>query len=380
MKKLLQDYWKAFFVLGIFASIVLISSCGSDDSADSGADTEVEPTQTILELVAATEGLDSLSKYLNRYPSLTSILGAAGSYTFFAPTNEAFAGLLETPGFPSNIDLINPDIIEGTLAYHIVAGQEVSQENFTTSTELNTLYTDALTQAVQIIKFNSDGTLLTGSTTTNIAVGEADIAATNGIMHTTESVLIPPSVGATLTPILGTNAGTVLLGTDFSYLAQGITLADLYAEANTLPTLVSTLAGTTNHNVFAPSNATFDAAAALAGFTIEDYLATFTGEMWYGIISNHVVVGDIIAEGDMTTGATYTTALGETLTFAVTGMPSPAVAAANPEAPGIIIDSNGDLTVMDPTTWVNADAEIVFVNAAPSSNGTVHVIAGVLAP
>lgn len=375
MKKSILKYFKAFTLIGIMASFIAITSCGSDDGGDDPDPVEV--TDSILDLINNTDGLDSLKKYLNRYPSLTAALDAEGSYTFFAPTNDAFIGLLQTPGFPSNIDLINPDIIEGVLAYHVVAGTKVSTSDFTTDNDLNTLYTDPLSDEVQIIEFNSDGTILTGSTTKNIEVVEGDIEATNGVMHTTASVLIPPSVGETLTPILGTIAGSVLLGADFSIIAEGILMADAGKDA--AATISGALAALPNLTVFAPTNATFESLGITAG--------DLTAAEWDAYVRNHIVVGGetygntgvtTIATADLVTCAEFTTLGGGTLTiFNNTDL----VPADN--GIGVYIDSNGDVdcTLSDMgASLTNLDAEVALPNAVNISQGRIHVIAGILVP
>lgn len=366
MKKSFMKFFAASFVI---VMLTVFSGCGGDDPVDP----PVVPTMSIVEIVDSTPGLDSLSKYLNRYPNLVSLLSGTDEYTLFAPNNEAFIGLLATPGFPSDFDLINPDIIEGVFAYHVTAGSVASSE-FVESNTLNTLYTDAATSTLQTIAFNSNGTLLTGSTNNQIEVLDGDVAATNGVVHITGSVLIPPSVGATLTPILGTNAGTILLGADFSILAEGVALADAYAAANSLPTTIAgTLAGSTVHTVFAPTNATFEAAQLTA--------ASFDGGTWYGILLHHVVIqtdGTIVEAAELTNGASFASALGVDLRV----FNNPDIVPAS-NGVGIYFDSNGDVdfTLADGgASLANLDAEVALPNAAENSNGVVHVIAGVLTP
>lgn len=367
MKKSILKYFKAFTLIGVLASVTVLSSCGEDD----GGDTVVEATENLLELIESTDGLDSLSKYLNRYPSLTGALSASAEYTFFAPNNDAFISLLETPGFPSSIELINPDIIEGVMAYHVVAGETVLEAEFTTDNTLTTLYTDARTATAQTISFNADGTLLTGSSNKNIEVATGDIRATNGIMHVVKSVLIPLSVEATLTPILGTNAGTILLGGSFTIFAEGITSADIFASENQLTLVSATLAGAAKHTVFAPTNATFESQQLTS--------ASFTGQQWYGILMNSIVVDDanaedtneVIDQSEMTTGATFSTQAGGSLFFVNTTEPTNV-----PGGPGIYIDSDGDFDGSAATL----NAEMALINAAVSANGTVHVIAGLCSP
>ncbi|SNT26607.1 Fasciclin domain-containing protein [Ekhidna lutea] len=370
MKKSILKYFKAFALVGIMASLIAVTSCGDDD----GTEPVDEVTDSILDIVNNTEGLDSLKKYLNVYPELTATLGSEGTFTFFAPNNDAFIGLLETPGFPARIESINPEIIKGVLAYHIVAGQAVATADFTTDTELNTLYTDATSETVQTIKFNADGTVLTGSSNKEISVVTGDIQATNGVVHITESVLIPVSVESTLSVLLGTLAGSVMLGTDFSILAEGITKADEGKAAEA--TIVGALASVTDLTVFAPTNATFEAAQITA--------ASLTAEQWDAYIRNHIVIGqggstddgvNTLGADDLTTGATYTTLSQGTLTFFNN---TDAIPPNN--GVGIYIDSNGDVDLADQTTYGNFDAEAALLDAVTISQGRIHVIAGILAP
>jgi len=278
--------------------------------------------------------------------------------------------LLATPGFPADIRSINPDIVKGVLAYHVSATRYEAAD-LPEGTVVGTVQGEDIT-------VNADGTLLTGATNTAIEISTADVKATNGVVHILASVMIPPSVGASLTPILGTNAGTILLGANFSDLATAIGLADAFAAEAGAPTLTSILAGTTEHTVFAPTNETFAAAAAGAGVTVEQFLASLTGQQWYGVVANHVVLSRVLPE-DLTTGASFPTALegSRILVFNNTEL----VPAAN--GLGIYLDGNGDVDLTDPATLANLDAEVVAPASAigtVAANGRVHVIAGVLLP
>lgn len=365
-KSYILQLLKLFSLPVMALSLLILTSCGGGDDDDT-----VVPTMDIMELIdsdefkqasgaPANEALDSLVKYLAVYPDLVGLLGGNTEYTLFAPSNSAFGSLLATPGFPADITSINPDIVKAVLSYHIAAGT-VLQAELTSGSTVTTLYDD------EEIEVNADGTLKTGATNPAIAIISADNLATNGVVHVTGSVCIPPSIGATLTPILGTNAGTLLLGAPFTTLAAGIQLADAFAAANELPTLTSILAAETVNTVFAPTNETFEAAQITAN--------TFTGQQWYGIIGNHVVVGQTINEEDLITGASFDTAAGGSLLFF---NDTDAIPAQN--GVGIYIDGNGSVDLADQTTYTTFDAEVVVPGAAPSGNGTVHVIAGVLSP
>lgn len=204
----------------------------------SGCDDEDGPTVfngTVMDLIAdkqfkqaegasADMALDSLNKYLTVYPDLVASLSSVNEVTLFAPSNTAFINLLATPGFPADIRNINPDIVKGVLSYHVASGK-LLQANLTAGTSIPTAYTGTVSADDKIL-VNTDGTLKTGSTNQAIVIVDSDNRATNGIVHVTGTVLIPQSTGASLTPILGTIAGTVLLGKDFTNLAKIIMAAD----------------------------------------------------------------------------------------------------------------------------------------------------------
>ncbi len=342
---------KALAMLTVVFGLLFTTSCDEDDE-------EPIPTMTIVEIATSTPGLDSLAKYLSVYPDLVGLLGGNGDFTVFAPTNDAFIGLLQTPGFPSNITSINPLIIKNVLAYH-VSTTRYEASALTAGVEVATA-----SEGSESIIINDDGTLLTGSSNAAIVVLQANIKATNGVIHTIGSVLIPPSVGATLTPNLGKTSGAVLLGADFSTLASALIKSEQHAATSDLiPSLIGVLAGTTAHTAFLPSNATFAAGELTAD--------SFTAEQWYGIIANHVVL-DEVGPALLVQGKTMTTALGATLTVLTAEAPTDP---ARGILTGIAIDSNGDTT---------PEAQVaVPSSASPSlvtSNGQIHVIAGVLLP
>ncbi len=315
-------------LLGLL-SLVYLSGCNKNNNK-----TET-PTQTLYDLIQSTPGLDSLYKYVSFYPDIVTTLKDAGSHTFFAPTNDAFASLMATPGFPSNIAEINPDLIKSVLLYHI-ADQVYSKNQLTPGTSVTT-------EEMEAITVNSDGTLKTGATNPNIEIDQADINATNGVMHTTKSVLIPPSVGATLTPLLGTVAGTLMLSADFSMLAKAIQKADSFVPTGSSP-LISMFSSTTSQvTVFAPPNEVF----SQGNIKVSDYSDT----VWRYIILYHAISG--AKKSTDLTQRSYPSLsyLGEDL---------------------YITNNSGAF-------YVNG-YPIVVPNASPASDGIVHVLGGFLVP
>ncbi len=308
MNILLEKFSKFSLLLLLVSGLIVLGSCGDDDDGP-GVDPDPDPTETIWEIVQNTAGLDSLEKYLNVYPDLVGALSTTPNKTLFAPNNAAFVSLLNTPGFPSNIASINPDIIKFVLSYHVVPGQTILGEDL--DADMTTLAT-GVQSAGDVIKVNANGTLLTGSTNLEIEIVTPDLKATNGVVHVIGTVMIPQSTGASLTPILGTIAGTVMLGADFSHLADFVRRADSDVPDGMNP-IVNILANKEGfYNVFAPPNPVFEGAAGAQEITVTQLIESFTPAQARAILLAHVVVhesaGDFITIANMEQGQQIQTA------------------------------------------------------------------------
>ena len=345
----------------------VLNSYDNNDGADF-------TSKTLMQAIEDVEELDSLEKYLKVYPDLVGLLSSQGTFTVFLPTNLAFRNLLDIAGFPSDIASINPDIIKNVLAYHVATTKYLSS-GLTSGLTITTA-----SQGGEKITINSDKTLKTGSTNKEIVIEVMDILTSNGVGHITSTVLIPPTVGDQLEPLLNTNAGTIMLGSDFSILAQAILKADTFATINSKPTLVSILKGEAKNTVFAPSNGTFEAAAKVAltdtkevrDAKIKGLLDSFTGEQLYGIIATHVVM-DNISPSQLTLGAEFTSA--STAIIKVIKIDAATTAQI---FTGIVIDADG-------TPGNGNEAQIAVPSSANQEslinpNGQIHVIAGLLSP
>ncbi|GHN01938.1 hypothetical protein WSM22_34270 [Cytophagales bacterium WSM2-2] len=334
--------------------------------------------------VTDDKALDSLVKYLTVYPDLITLLDGSDQYTLFAPSNKAFKNLLATPGFPTDIKLINPAIIQGVLSYHLVAGQK-TQAQLTSGLSMNSLYTDPTTSTVQTIVVNSDGTLKTGSTNTSIHITVGDQKATNGVMHIVESVMIPPTVGASLTPILGTVAGDILLGAAFTDIAKIITKADATfteSAANgafkittwlAMPISASgaVTANATGITFFAIPNTVFQAGAVAAGKSEADFVAQFmtTSDAARALLLNHLatsakyVITPATGATTITNSSTITTK-GKSISVLVTTI-------STQTGPYGYVLTNAN------TSTASSSAYIALKDQS-KSNGVIQVIAGIL--
>ncbi len=362
-------------LLGRLLTVVLVGAmlgfmgCSSDD------DPVVVPTQTIYELMTDNSELSQLKGWIDELGLDASLKGTTAT-TFFAPNNAAFDKLKATLGV-TDLHTVAPSIIESVLKFHFVNG-------VFTKAQLVAAVTATTEQGEDIemnISSTNSGTIKTGGSDDEVIILSADNLATNGVMHVIETILIPPTIFSSIGVNLGKLSQAVLLGADFTTLAAGISKADEFAAGASLTTISSILAGSDNYTIFAPSNATFEEGSITS--------ATFTGQEWYGIISNHLVSG-LVVEADLTTCEEFTTSVGVLEIFNNTAVVPAGEYDIDGDGTdettgtGIYIDSNGDVdcTLQDGGASLASglNAEIVILNAFSASNGVMHVVAGVLQP
>ncbi|AKB78257.1 hypothetical protein MSHOH_1774 [Methanosarcina horonobensis HB-1 = JCM 15518] len=110
---------------------------------------------------------------------LEPLLAEEGIYTVFAPTDEAFD---ELPENEMTALENNTRELEKVLTYHIVAGKILMEKDLENMTSVRTLEGGELP-----ITVTANGVQVGGANIT-----EADIIASNGIIHQIDKVLIPP--------------------------------------------------------------------------------------------------------------------------------------------------------------------------------------------
>ena len=356
MKKSFMKLLAAMFMI---FTLALFVSCSDDD------DTEPAPTESVWEIVEGTDNLSALERELIS-AGLQGAIEAANGITLFAPTDAALQQLLNTLQL-QDFSSVNQAIAQAVLTYHVGTSQ-LSSADVVAGTTIATLQGELITV--------EDGPSLVTGATSPSSLTMTDIQATNGVIHIIDVVMIPPTIGGQIVATLGTLAQPVLLGADFTILAEGIAKADAANPNAATEGIVATLVAGQDLTVFAPTNATFESAS----ITVD----TFDAATWDAIIRNHVVVGqgggtddgvNTLGPNDLTTGATYNTAGGGVLQFFNN---TDLIPASN--GLGIFIDGNQDVDFADQATFMNFDAEVALPDAAFAGNGRIHVIAGVLSP
>lgn len=135
-----------------------------------------------LAQAAASQGSFTTLTKAVQAAGLTSQLSGKGPYTVFAPTDAAFAalpkGTLDTLLKPAN-----KSKLVKLLGYHVIPGQVTSSQ--LTSGKVKTVEGDSVTVTVDSA---------TSTVQINDAkVVQADIPASNGIVHVVDKVILPPN-------------------------------------------------------------------------------------------------------------------------------------------------------------------------------------------
>lgn len=188
---------KVTALAGIAVAALLLTGCApAEDNTPSSEATEeaqVEETQTeettteeapgnIVEVAVGAGTFNTLAAALTA-ADLVSTLEGEGPFTVFAPTDDAFAalpeGLLEALLLPEN-----KAVLQSILTYHVVSGEVFAADVTTgdvTTVEGSTFMIDT-----------SEGVVING--TANVTA--TDIAASNGVIHVIDAVILPPGVDA----------------------------------------------------------------------------------------------------------------------------------------------------------------------------------------
>ncbi len=268
------------------------------------------------------------------FTTLVSALAASGldqvladesqQYTVFAPTDAAFEALGDDA---VTALLADATALNSTLLYHVLPGSV----NAETATSLagNTITmqdgsTAELTLDGETLKIN------------DASITATDIAASNGIIHVIDAVLIPPNTDTT--PATVDLAATLAGNADYSTLVSNLQSTGLDAELAD---------GAKTYTIFAPNNAAFEAAAA----DIQAALATDSSVL-ESVLLGHVLPDSIVP------AATALTLNDTEITMA--------------DGTVRTITVEGTTVKLDGANVVDADIE--------ASNGIIHGIDTVLLP
>ncbi|MGB5876109.1 MULTISPECIES: fasciclin domain-containing protein [Psychrobacter] len=149
--------------------------------AEPMAEMDMEATQTIAEIAAENENLTILTAALQA-AGLDTMLMEETKHTVFAPTDDAFAPVLEKLSVTKEELLANTDLLKTVLPYHVLA-MEVKAADIPYGTEIETANGKTITI--------SEDNVITDATGNTANITGTDIMATNGVVHTIDAVLMP---------------------------------------------------------------------------------------------------------------------------------------------------------------------------------------------
>jgi uncharacterized surface protein with fasciclin (FAS1) repeats len=160
-------------ILVLTATALMLSAYGSARAQDYGS------AQPDIVQTAVGAGVFQTLVAAVQAAGLVETLQGEGPFTVFAPTDEAFAALPEGT-VESLLQPENRDQLVSILTYHVVAGA-VTAAVVVTLTEAETLQGGSVSVAVE------DGAVKINGAT----VVQADVMASNGVIHVIDAVLIP---------------------------------------------------------------------------------------------------------------------------------------------------------------------------------------------
>jgi uncharacterized surface protein with fasciclin (FAS1) repeats len=312
-----KSIFSMLFSSTILAGTMLcLSSCDKDD------DVVVEPN-TIVK-VATDNGFTTLVSAVQT-AGLEATLKSAGPFTVFAPSNTAF-GAITVPSDPS--------VLRNILLYHTLGAKvEATQVNETALTY--GVLTANTTDSVYVKRVGSN-VFINGN-----QVQLANVQATNGVVHTLSSVLLPPT--GNLVQVASA------AGSGFDSLVVAVLYASSAGAGS--EDLATALSGIKNATLFAPTNQAFRDLVTALGVARINQIPKATV---VAVLKNHVLASRYFST-DIPNGSNTLPALAGTITLNKTT--------------GVTVKGAG-----------GSAANVTAVNVVAKNGCVIHVIDKVLLP
>lgn len=300
------------------ALLGLLTACGGGNTA---GDTDIAAlAQRAPELTTLAEAVEAAG--------LGATLSGPGPYTVLAPTNDAFDALLAELGMTKQVLLANQALLQTVLAYHVLPGR-VARADIAPGRAV-----EPAGGGFFKIDLSGSDLVVTDGRNRTARLQATDIAATNGLVHVIDRVLLPAD-------------------RDLNETVQADGGLRRLAAALTATGLAATLSGPGPYTLFAPTDAAFDALAAQLAMTPAQLLADVP--LLTRVLAYHVVDARVL-RAEVPLGVPVTTRLGRAFTVGA--------------------DTQGRLQVTDEC---GCTAEIVRTDLM-GANGVIHVVDKVLQP
>lgn len=304
----------------LVAAGTILAACSEDDDNNNE---EPQESHTIVDVAADNSDFSLLVEALTKTGLNEALSDESGSFTVFAPTNEAFTALLDELDAGS-LDDVAEETLTSILLYHVIDGRFESSA-------ISTGYYSSLSAGpaegyhlsfyvdMDDVRINEKADII-----------DTDISADNGVIHVLDEVLLPLSI-----------TGHAVANENLSSLTAAVTKAGL---AGTLDSDENVF------TVFAPVNAAFETFLSELGVGLDD----LTADDLTPVLLYHALEGFVGAE-DVSAGyvPTLSSAQGNTASLQV--------------------------SVNDDGVFLNDASEVIMTDIV-ATNGVVHVIDGVVQP
>ena len=245
--KLINKISKALAVV----TVALLSfSCESD------SENVVEKYPTIVEILDADAANFSILKAALVKTGLLNTFRNPGSYTVLAPKNSAFIAAGITEASIEATPTSGVSALRRILQYHVLSVGTLSAD-FPSNGYVNSFspFGTSTSTSISLYTNKTNGVVINGGNTNGGAtVLQADINASNGVIHVISHVLSIPKVH-----------NLIIANPDLSSLVGVLTSAPQAAVLTDITTTATGASNALSRTVFAPTNAAFSSASFLAG-------------------------------------------------------------------------------------------------------------------
>ena len=323
------------FIFSLLATLILVPTAifANTDSTlttnEKSYELETQKDMDIVDTAVSAKMFNTLVAAV-KAADLVDVLKSDGPFTVFAPTDAAFAKLPKGT-VESLLKPENKDMLVSILRYHVVSGKAMAKDVVGMSSAKTV-------QGQNVTIMVKDGKVFLNGKTQVI---KTDIAATNGVIHVIDSVLMPPKKMSKDSSMSNSSSMNIV------ETASSTKMFNTLLTAAKTAGMVDTFSNKGPFTVLAPTDEAF---AKLPAGTVENLLKPANRAMLIKVLLYHIVPGKVEASTVVTLDKAPTAA----------GMPV------------MIKVDNG-------TVMINNSAKVIKTDIQ-ATNGVIHVIDSVLMP
>ncbi|MGL4576327.1 MAG: fasciclin domain-containing protein, partial [Burkholderiaceae bacterium] len=288
---------------------------------------------------------------------LVDTLKGKGPFTVFAPTNAAFAALLDELKVTKEALLANKPLLTSVLTYHVLPSA-VFADQLSDGLKAKTVQGQEIAFALKDGKAS-----ITDANGRSSNIVATNVQATNGVVHVIDKVILPKSDAPPPPP-----------PSDIVAIAQGNPDFSILVEAVVAAGLVDTLKGAGPFTVFAPNNAAFAALLEELKVTKDALLAN--KPLLTSVLTYHVLAGKVLA-ADLKDGLIAGTVQGQPIKFGIMGSKASITDASGRKSNIVATDvqaSNGVIHVIDKVILPTSKTIVDVAKGNPSFSILVEAV------